>query len=174
MTARLMGVVLAGGQSARFGGDKAMALWKGRSLIDHAIDYLRAHCEAVAVAGRSHGDLVRIFDRPGPDHGPLGGIAGALHAAAGEGYDALVSLPCDTPLLPPDMFERLIEIEQASFVIDCPVIGFWPAALSDQLDQFLLQHPAASMRRWTTMIGAKPVDVGPIANVNREEDLRGL
>ena len=35
-----LGAVIAGGRSSRFGSDKAMALWQGRPLIDHAIDRL--------------------------------------------------------------------------------------------------------------------------------------
>ena len=38
---RLLGVVLAGGQARRFGGDKAVATLAGIALLDHAAQALR-------------------------------------------------------------------------------------------------------------------------------------
>ena len=48
----ILGVVLAGGLSTRFGSDKALAEWGGRSLLLHAVDNLAGQCEQVVVAGR--------------------------------------------------------------------------------------------------------------------------
>ncbi len=59
---RLLGAVLAGGQSRRFGSDKALALLDGRPLIAHVIAALAAQTEAVIVCGKEWGDWVP--DRP--------------------------------------------------------------------------------------------------------------
>ena len=48
---KLLGLILAGGQSSRFGSDKAAALHQGRPLINHVADALRPHVDALAVAG---------------------------------------------------------------------------------------------------------------------------
>ncbi|MEY3659058.1 MAG: hypothetical protein RL425_1819, partial [Pseudomonadota bacterium] len=73
-----LGLILAGGQSTRFGSDKAAALYQGRPLIDHVADALRPHVDALAVAGRDWPDLIRIEDAPEPGLGPLGGLLGGL------------------------------------------------------------------------------------------------
>ena len=48
----ILGCVLAGGQSQRFGSDKALAELAGRSLLARAVDALWGWCEAVVVVGR--------------------------------------------------------------------------------------------------------------------------
>ncbi|HMP57293.1 MAG TPA: NTP transferase domain-containing protein, partial [Novosphingobium sp.] len=48
----ILGCVLAGGQSSRFGSDKALAELGGRSLLALAVDALSGWCETVVVAGR--------------------------------------------------------------------------------------------------------------------------
>ena len=49
----ILGVVLAGGQSSRFGSDKALAELGGRTLLARAIDALATCCDHVVVAGRA-------------------------------------------------------------------------------------------------------------------------
>ena len=53
MTQRpLLGAVLAGGRSERFGSDKALARLGGRTLLEQAVEALGAQCDAVIVVGR--------------------------------------------------------------------------------------------------------------------------
>ena len=108
---RVLGAILAGGQARRFGSDKALALLAGRALIDHVAAALGPQVEALVVCGREHQGSTSVPDRPAAGLGPLGGLAGALHYAREHGYDAVVSAPCDTPLLPDDFggqVERLL------------------------------------------------------------------
>ena len=58
-----MGLVLAGGRSVRFGGEKAVALLDGRPLVQWAAERLRSVCARVAIAS-SVTDAMRlvIFD----------------------------------------------------------------------------------------------------------------
>ncbi|MEZ5697047.1 MAG: NTP transferase domain-containing protein [Sphingomonadaceae bacterium] len=44
-----LGVVLAGGQSTRFGSDKALAELHGQSLLSRAVEQMRCWCEEVVV-----------------------------------------------------------------------------------------------------------------------------
>ncbi|MEY4238751.1 MAG: hypothetical protein RL339_1352, partial [Pseudomonadota bacterium] len=46
-----LGCVLAGGQSSRFGSDKALAELHGRTLLARAVDTLSGWCEHVVVVG---------------------------------------------------------------------------------------------------------------------------
>lgn len=165
----VLGAVLAGGRSRRFGSDKAVAMLDGRTLIEHVVARLGAQVDAVVVVGRDGG----IADRPGPDLGPLGGLNAALHYAASEGLDAVVTLPCDAPWVPDDLVVRLGG-GGARFCAAMPVIGWWPAALADRLDAHLAAGDDRSMRAWTRAIGAVAVDLGAIPNVNTADDLARL
>ena len=76
--------VLAGGQSARMGRDKALIEFRGRPLIEHALDKLRALGFAPRIVG-SREDL-SAFAPVIPDNytalGPLAGINGTRRAAS--------------------------------------------------------------------------------------------
>ncbi len=82
---RVLGAILGGGRSSRFGSDKALATLDGRALIDRVAAALAPQVDALIVVGRDHPGLTAVADRPAPDLGPLGGIAGALHYAAAHG-----------------------------------------------------------------------------------------
>ncbi|MES2337535.1 MAG: molybdenum cofactor guanylyltransferase [Pseudomonadota bacterium] len=162
----LLGAVLAGGQSRRFGSDKAMAMLDGRALIDRVIAAIAPQVDAVIVCGRAGA----LADRPGGNLGPLAGINAALHHARATGFDAVVSVPCDSPFLPGDLVAR-IGVGPVS-VVDSPVIGCWPTRLADDLDAWLATGPDRSMRGWIRACGARVVDVGEIVNVNTPAELR--
>ena len=167
---RILGAVLAGGRSSRFGSDKALALWQGRPLLDWAIDAIAPHVETVIVCGREDG----LPDRPAGGLGPLAGLNAALHFARARGFDAVLSLACDTPVVDRDLLERLCRADGAAYVEDGPVIGLWPADRADALDELLVGQDR-SMRAWIARIGATPIPFdGRIANINRPEDLAAL
>lgn len=170
----ILGVVLAGGESRRFGSDKSGATLGGRPLIQHAIDALAPHVDAVAISGARFGDLPTIGDRPRPGLGPLGGLAGALRYAGENGFDAVLTVPCDTPLLAPELLRGLMAHGPA-VVAELPVCGFWPASLSNVLDEHLAVTDNLSMRRWADVAHAALIPAGaPIANVNTPDDLSAL
>ena len=170
---KLLGAVLAGGQSRRFGSDKALAVLGGKTLIEHAIAALAAQTDAVIVCGREWTDWVA--DRPAPDLGPLGGINAALHCAAKRGFDAVLTVPCDAPLLPADLAERMAATGAPAFVEDMPVIGLWPAALAASLDAHLAQSADRSVRGWARQAGARPHALDKsIPNVNSLADLNHI
>lgn len=142
----------------------------GKALLTHAQDVVGARVDAVIAVGRAGG----VADLPGPDLGPLGGIAGALDHAARHGFDSVLTIGCDMPRLPPDLLDALLR-RAPSYCVDAPILGHWPAALADRL----LAHIAASDRRsvqgWARSIGALPLaSPARLANVNTPEDLAAL
>jgi molybdopterin-guanine dinucleotide biosynthesis protein A len=162
---RLLGAVLAGGESRRFGSDKALALLDGKPLIEHAMAALAAQTEAVVVIGRAGG----IADRPAPGLGPLGGINAAIHHAAANGFDAVLTCGCDVPALPAGLAELLAD---GGYIAEMPVIGCWPAALADHLDRWIAESPDHSVRGWANAAGLRRVTLGaPVANLNTPADL---
>lgn len=167
---RILGAVLAGGQSRRFGSDKALALWRGKSLLDWAIDALRPHVETVIPCGRAGG----LADRPSGGLGPLAGLNAALHHGRALGYDAVLSLACDTPFVDAALLATLRRSPGAAYVTSTPVIGIWPCATADLLDEQIAGDDR-SVKAWTRRIGAVPIaSPAPIPNVNEPIDLTRL
>ncbi|MFD1958725.1 NTP transferase domain-containing protein [Novosphingobium panipatense] len=68
----ILGAVLAGGQSTRFGSDKALAEIGGRTLLSLAVDMLSGWCELVVVTGRETAPARTVPDWPRAGMGPLG------------------------------------------------------------------------------------------------------
>jgi len=167
---RILGAVLAGGRSSRFGSDKASALWGDQALADHAAAALAGHVDLVIRVG---GD-VGIPDLPCPELGPLGGIAGALDHAAAHGFHSVLTIACDMPRLPEGLVEALLRRTPA-FCADAPVLGHWPAALAPDLIEMLQSSGDRSVRRWARAVGALPVpSPAPLANINTPADLATL
>ncbi|WP_439546224.1 molybdenum cofactor guanylyltransferase [Sandarakinorhabdus sp.] len=167
---RVLGAILAGGQSRRFGSDKALALYHGLELICHVINRLQPQCDALLICGRRFDDLDMADDRPEPGLGPLGGLAAALHAGRERQFDMVVSVPCDTPDIPEDLVVQLGAAP--AFLIDLPVIGAWPCALSSALDAHLAGTDRRSMQAWARRCGAAPRHLAQrLANLNTHADL---
>lgn len=171
---RIAGVVLAGGRSERFGRDKAAEVYGDRKLIDWSIAALRPLVDMVFVSGRDYPPHVSAPDRPGVGMGPLGGIAGAMFAAKAAGCTHLLSLPCDTPDVPPDQLARLCEAGDNAYLAACPVIGLWPTDQAERLERHLAGGGRRSVRAWGDAQGATAIDGDDIANINSIADLERL
>jgi molybdopterin-guanine dinucleotide biosynthesis protein A len=108
LSASVLGVVIAGGRSVRFGGEKAVALLAGKPLLLWAAARLARSCAAVAINARSGTaaaalaeaeDLAVLHDAPGDAEGPLSGVKAGLTWAQARGARAIAVSPCDVPLL---------------------------------------------------------------------------
>ena len=166
----ILGAVLAGGQSLRFGSDKALAMLDGLTLLDRAVSSLAQLCDAVVVVGRETAPAATLPDRPRAGMGPLGGLAAALHHAGEGGYTAVLSCSVDSLGLDAGLRDAL---EPApAYVSSQPVIGLWPASASPVLDALLAGEGRHSMRSFAEAIGARPVQFSHNpANINTPADL---
>lgn len=165
----ILGCVLAGGGSTRFGSDKALAVLDGTTLLDGAIKALRQHCGEVVVAGRADG----VADWPAPGMGPLGGLAGALRLAQERGFAAVLATGVDSVGLPADL--PLLLSPAPACLAGQPVVGLWPVASLAVLEEILTGSERRSMLHFAERSGARLVDIDePIANVNTPEDLARL
>ena len=170
----ILGAVLAGGRSRRFGSDKGIAAWRGVSLIEHSLAAIRPFADAVVVCGRDWPDQGSLPDRPRPGLGPLGGLNAALTYAASHGYDRVLCVPCDTPVLSPELLRELINSGGAAFAAEAPVVSVWPAALSGLLENHMQTSNDRSMKGWAAVVGAEQITAGPVANINYRTDLDAL
>lgn len=130
---RFAGVVLAGGRSLRMGRDKALLplIRSGRqtSLLDNAASLLSGLCATVLVscasrAGYAGHDCIPDLVLPRQDHqgprpphlgegdtspGPLLGLVSSLHYARARGWEGILTLPCDMPLMRPALLAGLLK-----------------------------------------------------------------
>ena len=132
----ILGAVLAGGQSSRFGSDKALAELDGATLLARAVDSLSAWCDHVVVVGREEAPAPTLPDWPCAGMGPLGGIAAALRFARDEGYEAVLTLGVDAAGLPDDLPALLAPAP--AYVASQPVIGLWPASAARSASVLML------------------------------------
>ncbi|MFZ4689683.1 MAG: molybdenum cofactor guanylyltransferase [Polymorphobacter sp.] len=166
---KILGAVLAGGASSRFGSDKALALFAGKPLIDHAIAALAPQVESLVIVGRDWPGFGRVDDLPATGLGPLGGLCGALTHAAAHGFDAVLCVPCDTLGLPPDLAARLSP--GPAVAKDQRSIGLWPAALGPALLARLASGGSRAIHVWAAACEARDVDCGALHNINTPDDL---
>ncbi|WP_404482432.1 molybdenum cofactor guanylyltransferase [Novosphingobium sp. BL-52-GroH] len=168
----ILGAVLAGGLSSRFGSDKALAELDGHTLIALAVDALSGWCEHVVVVGRPTAPAPTLPDWPHPGMGPLGGLAAALHHALDEGYEAV--LACGVDALLPEDLPALLGAAPACLAAQ-PVIGLWPVSVAPQLEALLQSEDRHSMYRFAELVGARRVETAvAIPNINTPADLSAL
>jgi molybdopterin-guanine dinucleotide biosynthesis protein A len=174
MRLKVLGAIIAGGRSRRFGSDKAEALFGGVKLIEHVIAGMAPQSHSLVICGRSMSGYECLKDRPREGLGPLGGLAAALQHARAKGFDAVLTSACDTPLVPSNLAERLAGMEPA-IVVGQPLFGCWPSSLSVDLDEFLSCGCGRAMKDWALWTGARPVRLtATIANINTMDDLADL
>ncbi|MCX7215788.1 MAG: molybdenum cofactor guanylyltransferase [Burkholderiales bacterium] len=104
-------VILAGGLGRRMGGvDKGLQLINGQPMVQQVLDRLQPQVGKVLINANRHLDDYKGFGVPicsdsiSGYAGPLAGIHAAL-LQTNTAY--LVSVPCDSPLLPNDLVSRL-------------------------------------------------------------------
>jgi len=185
----VLGVVIAGGRSVRFGGEKAVALLSGKPLLTWAVERLQRCCAAVAVNARpgtkaaalaQAKGLPVLHDVAGDAAGPLAGIKVGLLWATEQRARAIAVSPCDAPLLPDDLFMRLIDAagSGASIAMTAeghqPLCSVWPVSALGKVTEALEggAHPATWKMLYS--LGAAHVhfpDAAAFANVNTQADL---
>ncbi|MVZ96545.1 molybdenum cofactor guanylyltransferase [Sphingorhabdus sp. IMCC26285] len=167
---KILGAILAGGKSTRFGSDKAAAVLNNLPLIENVANALRNQVDELIVCGREWPNMRCITDRPVGDKGPLGGLNAALHFARDGGFDYVFSVGCD--VLPIPQMPKMTDPNMACFVEDHFLFGLWPASLAPELDWHLEQQTNYSMRHWIETIGARPLpSQTTYFNINRPSDL---
>jgi molybdopterin-guanine dinucleotide biosynthesis protein A len=107
-------LILAGGRGTRLSGrDKGWIMWDGLPLIEHTLARLKAQTPAPTRILISANRNIDAYQQTGhvvvtderPDFmGPLAGVEAGLMRCK---KNPLLVVPCDTPLLPENLYERL-------------------------------------------------------------------
>jgi len=191
---KLVGLLLAGGQSRRMGGgDKTLRSLGGIPLLEHVIERLRPQVDTLVL--NANGDPSRfakfglpvVADSVLGFAGPLAGVLAGLEWAAAHRADCpfVVSVATDAPFLPPDLTSRFIEaIERDAADLACaasdgrshPVFGLWPVRLRNDLRRAVVEEGIRKVDQWTARHRLVTVSflidpIDPFFNANRPEDL---
>lgn len=169
----ILGAVLAGGMSTRFGSDKALAQLDGRSLLQRAVDALAALCDSVVIVGRTSDLAPSIADWPRPGMGPLGGMAAALRHGRDNGYASVLTCGVDCGGLPQGLLAELTP--PCAHLENQPVIGHWNSDTAQAAMAILASAGRHSMLAFAQAVGSRPVtsQLAP-ANINSPADLAAL
>lgn len=106
-------IILSGGRATRMNGvDKGLVMLQQKPLIQHAIERLAPQVDEVLINANRELAEYKVFNYPvlQDTHdgfiGPLAGFSLGLQHAK---HDYLLTIPCDSPLLPSDLAQRLLK-----------------------------------------------------------------
>ena len=188
---KILGVVLAGGKSQRFGQDKSQAKLKGKILIDYILsEIIDEFTETLVVANEPisfmQSNKISIIKDFKEGLGPLGGILSAMKwiKENKKTYKWISSFPADTPFFSKNelnIFYKNIKINESklffikSKVTRHNIFGLWSLDLMDQLESDLLKGER-KVELWANSIGVSSINIGykkldPFFNINTKEDL---
>ena len=180
-------VIIAGGQSSRMGREKALEQVHGKIILDRIVAKLGTQADAIAI--NANGDTGRfaklrlpvITDVYCNIGTPLVGLHAALSHAAGNNFDAVLTVPSDTPFLPADLMKRLRAASSLAAIARSGgqshyLTGLWSVTLLPEMEEALKQPRTPRLQDWCSICNATLVEwpsvaFDPFFNVNTHEDL---
>jgi molybdopterin-guanine dinucleotide biosynthesis protein A len=110
---RYSAIILSGGKSTRMNGeDKGLILFQKKPLIEHVISRLAPQTNEIIISANREIEVYETFgysvlqDATNSFLGPLAGfLLGLTHAK----QDYVLTVPCDSPLLPLNLAQRLYD-----------------------------------------------------------------
>ena len=190
MVATVTGLILSGGRGSRMGGlDKGLQPFRGRTLVEWVLERIEPQVAEVLINANRNLDRYLAFghpvltDRLGDFAGPLAGFHAGLSQARSE---LVVTVPCDSPLLPADLVQRLavaLERVEADVAVartaerTHPVFSLCRVSLLDHLTAFV-EGGGRKVEAWHSSLRVTEVEFEDQAagfhNVNTLEELHAL
>ena len=188
---KILGVVLAGGKSQRFGQDKSQVKLNGKILIDYILsEIIDEFKETLIVTNQSisfmRSKKITVIQDFKKGLGPLGGILSAMKWIKDNNkeYSWISTFPTDTPFFTKKelrIFYKKLKINESKlFFIKNEetrhnIFGLWSVDLMDQLEFDLLEGER-KVELWANSIGVSTINIGykksdPFFNINTKEDL---
>ncbi len=176
------GIVLAGGKSKRFGSDKAIFDFQGKSMLKHSIDLLQSFCHAIYVSG-DRDEYSRYGYNCVPDkyldYGPLSGIATLLEKSTTK-QNLVVT--CDMPLVNEKILTRLLEAHRENKITIFSHRGhdfYFPMVIDKSYEKKLCEIIARGSQNISTLFAENDVikveisegDLNCMININEKSDI---
>ena len=187
----ILGVVLAGGKSQRFGEDKSQAKLHGKLLIDYIISEIIDEFNEILIVTNNNikfkkSDKISTTKDFKEGLGPLGGILTAMRWIKNEkkNYKWISSFPSDTPFFTKEelhLFYKNIDIQKSKlFFIKNKktrhnIFGLWSIDLMDKLE-LDLEKGERKVEIWADSVGVEMINIDfkkkdPFFNINTKKDL---
>ena len=188
---KILGVVLAGGKSQRFGQDKSQVKLNGKILIDYILsEIIDEFKETLIVTNQSISFMsskkITVIEDFKKGLGPLGGVLSAMKWIKDNNkeYSWISTFTSDTPFFTKKelkSFYKDIKIENNKlfFIKDKNtrhnIFGLWSLDLMDQLETDLY-NGERKVEIWANSIGVSTVNIeykniNPFFNINTIDDL---
>lgn len=188
----ILGAVLAGGKSKRFGKDKTQVSLNGKRLIDYILNEIKDQFKEIVVISNNNIKLLNLkhitkIEDYKKDLGPLGGVLSAMKWVKEnkKNYEWICTFPADTPFFKKEHLQAFMENinfkESQLFFISSNntrhnIFGLWSVKLIDQLEDDLLNKDLRKVEIWANKIGVKVINMNfrekdPFFNINTNEDL---
>lgn len=105
--------ILAGGQSTRFGSDKALLQYNGQSLIEFIAGQLKTIADDIVLCGKNPEEFnfpgIKVVPDMVPGLGPLMGIATSLKHVE---HDICFITGCDIPIINIQLVEHMFKLSE--------------------------------------------------------------
>ena len=187
----ILGTVLAGGKSQRFGEDKSQVKLDGKLLIDFILseivdefrEILIVTNNQIAFQKSKKISTIKDFKK---GQGPLGGVLSAMKWAKekNSNYKWISTFPVDTPFFKKKILKKFlseINIEESKlFFIKSNntrhnIFGMWSIDLMKKLEEDL-NKGHKKVETWANSIGVKIINMefmyeDPFFNINTKDDL---
>jgi molybdopterin-guanine dinucleotide biosynthesis protein A len=186
----ILGVVLAGGKSQRFGQDKSQVKLQNILLIDYILKEIVDEFEETLIIANQPINFMKskkisLIKDYKDGLGPLGGVLTAMKwiKENDKKYKWVSTFPSDTPFFSKKelkyFFENIRINESKLFFIKSKetrhnIFGLWSLDLMDQLEKDI-QKGVRKVENWANTIGVSTIDIGykntdPFFNINTKED----
>ena len=188
---KILGVVLAGGKSLRFGEDKSQVKLNNKSLIDHILSEVLAEFKELLIVSNNSikfnkSEKISIIGDFKKNLGPLGGVLTAMKWIKdnNKDYQWISTFPTDTPFFKNQIlkdFHDQINLKNGKlFFIKSNntrhnIFGLWSIDLADKLEKDL-ESGDRKVEDWANKVGVNIIDMqfeknDPFFNINTKKDL---
>ena len=188
----VLGVVLAGGKSQRFGEDKSQVKLGDKILIDHILSEIIDEFNEVLVVSNNSINFkkskkISLIEDFKKDLGPLGGVLTAMKWVKdnNKDYQWISTFPVDTPFFKnqilKDFLQNINQEKDKLFFIKSNntrhnIFGIWSIDLIDKLEEDLARGER-KVEFWANSVGVKNIEMefdnkDPFFNINTKEDLK--
>ena len=188
---KILGAVLAGGKSQRFGEDKSQVQLGNQLLIDYVLaEIIDVFNEIIIVSNNpikfNQSEKVSLIKDFKNNLGPLGGVLSAMKwiKENNKDYQWVSTFPADTPFFKKQILEDFLKKikpeESKLFFIKSNntrhnIFGLWSVDLIDKLEEDL-ENGDRKVENWANSVGVKIVNMNfekndPFFNINTKEDL---